>query len=457
MSDNIFDYVNLNFFSPLNVKDRRANFDMLWLLNNEMKASLEQFSRNQVVDILVDYLDQHPMEYHDDLSEETESENSRDIANKKIRYFMAAGWLVRDRGNDFVDTFQMNAAAIYILDAFEKIISDQVEPVEFSGYVYNIYTLLQHFEFSHATETVEQLHHSTLQLVSNLRSLSTNIRRYLSDLLNDSEKQPAEILDTLLYEYQDNVILKSFNNLRLRDNPARYRNGILSRIDELMDPVNMELMCDNYSKVKGGDYEQAEAFFLKNLNYVRDQFTDIEESLSYLNRQNTKYTTAAKARLTFLLNEDENVEGRINELLKNIADTGDDLESFETQLYTAGKIDEESLFVPRKLPQKVKSTVTVSEEDSEPVDPHFAEMILKSSQFSVSSINAWVMALLGSRKSVLASELEVGSEEDVIRLFLAEIYSQSDLSEYRIVYLDNEVHWFKNVLEDFRIERRKTV
>jgi endo-alpha-1,4-polygalactosaminidase (GH114 family) len=128
-------------------------------------------------------------------------------------------------------------------------------------------------------------------------------------------------------EYQDKVVLKTFDNLRIKDNPSKYKNSIIDAIKDKLEEQNFSKMVDEYiNKKKNGEKNQenqkeAETFFSESLEYVLEQFKYIEDNLESLNRRNTKYATTAKSRIAFLLNEEVDIEGKIIDLLKNIAKT----------------------------------------------------------------------------------------------------------------------------------------
>ncbi|UKI50134.1 MAG: DUF5716 family protein [Clostridium sp.] len=69
--------------------------------------------------------------------------------------------------------------------------------------------------------------------------------------------------------------------------------------------------------------DTARAFFTTRLNYISEQFEEIEEYISMLDKRNTKYITTAQSRLNFLLNEETDIEGRIIECLKCMGNVDD--------------------------------------------------------------------------------------------------------------------------------------
>ena len=54
----------------------------------------------------------------------------------------------------------MDSNAIVILNAMEEAVRSDTRPIEYTGYVRNVYTLLKTFQTDKATEYVEQIYRS---------------------------------------------------------------------------------------------------------------------------------------------------------------------------------------------------------------------------------------------------------------------------------------------------------
>ena len=86
--------------------------------------------------------------------------------------------------------------------------------------------------------------------MSRLRGLNSSIKKYLTRLLNEDSEDAEKLLKTLLYDYQDNIINKAFSNLKLSDNPSKYKNQILAKLNELRSKEGMDQLVLNYRKNK---------------------------------------------------------------------------------------------------------------------------------------------------------------------------------------------------------------
>lgn len=463
MATNFFELVNDKFFSPFTSQNKQLNYDLLHLINSKMHNEMKLFPRNEVMSWLEEYLENCPFVFIDDESGEDEGHDIKLIASNKLRYFVSCGWLIDENDNKTLKTtYQMDSNAILILNVMEEIVNNDTKPMEYTGYVYSIYSSLQRFDFNHATDIVQQMRTNTQDLMDRLRGLNVHIKKYLKTLLADDKLTPRDILSQLLVEYQDKVILRTFDNLRVKDNPSRYKSFILEKIDELSTEKNMERLISDYiNKKKNGvqmdeSIVEAKAFFYESFDYVAEQFQSIEESLDSLNARNTKYVSAAQSRLNFLLNEEVDIEGKIVELLRNIADTNDYIdEESPFGLFEVGKIDEYSLFTPRSSKRKPNSQIADQEEIENDFDDKTArKKLLAEIPYTCKEIDKFVLQKMDRKKRIQASELTIENGVDLIKLFMATLYSGNKMVSYKVTYTDTTFTCMNKKMSDFIIERK---
>lgn len=459
-----FDLVNDKFFSPFTSVNKNLNYDLLCLINSKMNNEMKQFPRDEVIAWLVDYLENCPISIIDDETGKSDISDIKIVASNKLRYFLTCGWLVDENDSKTLKTtYQMDSNAIIILNAMEEIVKNDTRPVEYTGYVYNIYSSLKNFQFNHATDIVEQMYKNTKELMDRLRGLNVSIKKYLRNLISNDTLSPREILEQFLVEYQDKVVLKTFDNLRIKDNPSKYKNSIINDIKHLLEEQNFSKMVEEYiNKKKNGEkneenLKEAEAFFSESLEYVLEQFKYIEDNLESLNRRNTKYATTAKSRIAFLLNEEVDIEGKIIDLLKNIAKTDDYIdEDTPFSIFDLGKLDENSLYTPRTIRRKANVQIDPINKTIDEIELQKArERLLNETKFNCSSVDKFIRNQLGERKSITASEMTIKGIEDVIMVFLAGLYSQNKMVSYTITYNSKTFNWQGKVITDYIVERKK--
>ena len=463
MTNNFFDLVKSNFFNPFANGDIRINYDLLVLFNNKMSLDNLQVGKEELVDWIIEYVDNCPIKLFDDETQKIEND-IKTWAYNKVRYYVKCGWLIEDFEGVKV-TYQLDENGIKILSAMENAVKDDTKSLEFSGYVYSIYAnLCSSFNYDHAAATIEQVYESGRQLNSMLRGLNVNIKKFLVKLISENKATPKEILETIFFDYQKKVVLKAFNNFRGNDNPAQYKIYIESKIDELLDEVNLQKMISNYISIKCDNdnceenRETAKTFFNLRLNYIKDLFEDIEEYIEMLDRRNTKYVTTAQSRLNFLLNEETDIEGRIIDCLKGIDKIVDDnfFDDEVFDIYIGSNIDENSLYKPVNKKTRVKTDPIIDEYNDNPEEiKKLAEQLFKYNEYSVYAINRYVLSKLGVLKQIHAKDIKVNEFKDILFLFLIELYSANLNVDYKVYHLEENYKVFGYIMKDYIIERKE--
>ena len=172
MIGNFFELVNDKFFHPLSNKNKVLNYRLLAIINEKMGGELGQWPRENVLEWIIDYISNCPIDFYDDETEVDEGKDYRRIASNKLRYFVSCGWLIDENDSRTLKvTYQMDSAAIALLKAMADVVEEDQAPSEYTSYVYNIYNSLYNFKFDHATDMVESMYSNSRDLTARLRSL----------------------------------------------------------------------------------------------------------------------------------------------------------------------------------------------------------------------------------------------------------------------------------------------
>ncbi len=460
MANNFFDLVRDGFFNPFSGANKRYNYDLLQLINNKMSLDNLQVCKEDIVEWIIDYIDNCPINMYSDETNEVEKD-VRTFAYGQVRYFVKCGWLIEDFEGIRI-TYQLDENGIKILSAMEKAVKEDTKSLEFSGYVYNIYNNLYNYNFDHAVDIIEQVYNASKELNSMLRGLNVNIKKFLTKLISENEAKPKEILQTIFFDYQKKVVLKAFKNFREKDNPSKYKLYIENKIDELLTDENLDLMIKNYVKVKYDNSatveneDEAKEFFISRLNYISEQFEEIEEYIRMLDGKNTKYITTAKSRLNFLLNEETDIEGRIIDCLKKIGNVDEDFfDEPYLDMFVGSNIDEYSLYKPISRKAKAKPEPIVDEYDDDPEEiKRLKERLFKDNEYSVYKINKFVISQLGDDKQIHAKDINVKEFSDLLKVFLVRLYSANPSAVYNVKYLDESYKSIGYKMNDFIIEKK---
>lgn len=150
-----------------------------------------------------------------------------------------------------------------------------------------------------------------------------------------------------------------------------------------------------------------------------------------IDSKNAKYIRAAVTRAKFLLNNSKDMTGIVKVILEYISNEYKELElSLSSDyleevtdlftLYSYGYIDETSLYIANEgkksfKPGKILRDTLSKEERQRKIDEFKKK---QEKQYSPKKVNEIVDELLGDKKMVLASEIEINSVDDLLRSFI---------------------------------------
>lgn len=466
--DNFFTDLNPKFFNVFTT-NREINYDLLSIINNNIETNINNTaSRDEILNWIISYLSNKSINILiSDEEEEIENIDYKTYASDKIRYFVKTGWLSQEEDSNFNITYMVDENAIMLLKAMSEITKSRTSQTELYGLVYQIYSSVKNFSIDQSVGITEQIVASTKELVSRLRGVNNIVKKYLSSLLSNPYLTPAEILEKLLVDYNDKVVLKTLTNLREHDNPLIYKNEIKEKLEFILE-VNEDRLSELYIRDKLNSRNTIEnrmeaiSFFKDSFNYVIDTFENIDELISILNKNNSKYVSNAKARTNFLLNDSTKIDGVINNILKNIEEFDFtkliDVDDNPFNLYDLGNIDEYSLYKPRVKSKPVTSQDLV--ENNEINQEKLEELALnyfKDNEYSSFAINKYVLDSMKDKKKIESKDLiSCSLEIDSLKQFLVLLYSTNKSVGYKIDY---DVEFgkfirFNQEFDNFIIERK---
>ena len=236
-NENIFDVIESNMFSVLVSKDKRLNYNLLVKIKDYIDTSGENHVNKEEI---IDFLDQYAQTYinlsfNDEEDKPILAQNLSDKIRIKLRQFIKCGWLSEDNDNDFNYYISLTDSALEILKSLQNIIKKEENTIEYTGFTYNIYTIVKNFTIDRATELIEQINLARDNLSNSLQGLNTRIKKFLKKLLEKKDISADEILFELTNNYGSKVAFTVFDNLKSKDNPNKYSSEIISGLSRLLD------------------------------------------------------------------------------------------------------------------------------------------------------------------------------------------------------------------------------
>ena len=328
---------------------------------------------------------------------------------------------------------------LIILKALEDISSNSA-PKEYTGYLYVIDSLLKTFDYNQGVSLLERIYDNTETLMNRLRGLNSSIKKYLTRLLNEESEDAEKLLKTLLYDYQDNIINKAFSNLKLSDNPSKYKNQILSKLSELRSKEGMKKLVENYKKTKTSEQVEndIENALYNQIDYVYNNIELLQQTISQIDIKNAKYVKSSTSKLSFILSDNFDVIGRVENILKLMKHQKED-EFYHDAfgLYKMSVIETESMYKPRMYREQ-PSVLKLQEKpeiDQNYVD-EVAQRLFRVNRFSIKTINEYVKTLLEHQTRIKSSDLIINNHEDLARMILIQLYAHHEYMCYQTETLD---------------------
>lgn len=468
---NLFDIINPNFFGVLAGRNKVSNFLLITEVSNFFGSQII-VERKRLIDYIADQIKiMHIEEVGDDENNIEDDYDSVGLINQYnqkanifITYLEKRGWLYRDRDNDFVDIISRTDAFLEIFDSLMKLIQEETDAKEQSTALLMLYRSLRDFDYKNATSSVESIEQSSKDLEKSILSINSKIKRFVDKAMSDSSLDEKEILKRLTIDYQKLSAYVSFHNLLTKNNPNKYSYFIVNKIYELQSEETMNELVLDYCKTKGFNAEdpseqyKAKRYIESVFEKVLFQIENIEKSLSTISSRNYSYTSSSVDRINFRLNNERDIKGDINNLLKQIKSSSldDDFES-SFGFYSYNQTDNKSLFTARALAKIApKETAFVKHEVNQEALRRARELITLKEMYSIQSINEFVLEQMGDRERIKASDLYVDDIQQFVKLMLVPVYSTNSSSSYTVKKLNGDkFDCLKYIVDDYEIIRRR--
>lgn len=462
----LFDVIPDNFFGPLAAPGKQVYWECICRL---FSVTSRQLSFGVERDVLVDELQYYfESAMSADLPEEELAEagsmSSRDKANFMLRRLESYGWIYIDVDYSYVQRVNFRDYAIRIMKTLLDVSEER--RAEYQGYIYTIYNLARAGGTNPGLGLL-QIVENMDALITGLKSLNANIKRYIDELTKHSTV--AEIMDALLNDYYTNVVDKAYHRLLTSDNVSKFRPEILERLEANSRSRRfLNAAAKEIAELKEISAEEAEETVLELLHEVIDAFHRMDEILDEINKKNTRYQRAAINRARFLLSSSEDIRGQLKDILtfmnERIQEQGQDynaiyeLEELDRliKVFSWDYLDMDSLYAPvegRKefVPQEIPVILPdeAAREEKRKKMQQKLEHIL-----SPEKISAYVKEQLGDRERMLASELPLAEGDTFIRMIYIRLYGQRKRVPYQLK-LENVVEKAGFRFRDFEIRWKK--
>ncbi|HBZ52906.1 MAG TPA: hypothetical protein DEO82_03940 [Eubacterium sp.] len=465
----LFDIVGEDFFRPLTSLLKTIYVDCLNIIYESYRTELSYGAdRDVLVAKLADYFESIATV---DIQFEDETESLKDSKSKAstfLRKLKEYGWVEYDIGNDQKIRVIMPNYSVSMIQTLGSITSRK--EMEYQSEISAIYSLLTNEELLSRpyVQVVKPVYDHTLALFTELKKLNTSIRKYIEEITSD--KSAEEILDNF-FTYHEEVGSKAYHRIKTNDNVSRFRNTIIRRLQDMLeDRERFELIVQGYMNIEGAnDHDDATESVHGLIAETIDRFKSYDDIVDEIDRRHSKYIRNAVERAKFLLLNSNNAEGKISKILQYMAcqfnrdeennlteDATDDICRIFS-IFPQGFLSGESLkAIP--ISKKITDVDELAEgfvlTDEEREFRRLAIIEKNKNRFSKKNISAYVEELLEKKPTVRASEIEVASRRDMIRIIFIYLYGKEDKTGYMANNLEEVIEKEGFRFRDFEIKRR---
>ena len=465
----IFEIVGTEYFKALTGKYQNIFIDCLEIIYESYRTELSYgVDKEVLVAQMCDYFDQNSSDDIQFDEEQDVFQDSRSKANEFLRKLKGYGWIEYEFDNNGQAKIVMPSHSITIMQALTDI--TKKNEMEYQSEVSSIYSLLTNENLLDRPypQVIKPVYDRTIALFTELKKLNTGIRKYIDELTDG--QTPEEIMQHF-FSYNDNIGSKAYHRMKTNDNVSRFRNTIESRLKDIMnDEAIMERAVIGYRNIENeNDRDEAHSKVIEMITGVISYFNSYDEIEKEIERKHSKYLRSAVNRAKFAFLNTNNIEGKLSTILRNLANAFDAEE--DREIYDDVPDDYCRIF--NMFPQNFISgeslkTIGVSKKIND-VDEIFTSQIIPEEElikrhaalknktehrFSRKNINAYVQMILKDKTEINASEIELTSKRDMIRLIFICIYGRDKKSEFIVTLKDNIIHEKGFTFKDFTLKRR---
>lgn len=461
----IYKLIPNNFFSIVNCKNQELYVKCLFeVFKTYEQGSILGMDKSIAQQIILDLLDEAPSDMVIEGNDDEEPLDNRGKAAAILRRFEDCGWIDVDVNNDYVEILNFRDYAITVIQALKTISQDTFygyddESHEFRGYIFTVYSLLQtdHPEYA---MVVDQVYKNTIAFVREIRKLDSRLKYYIKTIIDNSE---IKDLINLLVNYKVELVDQAYYRLKTSDNVNKYKLEIIKRLEEFQqNPTIMDLIAKEYVIMSHNNYDLAKARANKKIDDIIDIYNSLNYLIDEIDNKNKVYVNSTIAKIKFLLNDDENIIGKLNTVLRY---TSDNIKRYKTEtalktiaplfdIRTHRQINNDSLFTPRGIYEHAGAQYLL-ENDVTPSDA-MQQAFYKEfeTNYSEDVIKKYLTEVFKKQPLIKASELLSNdlSDEAILRLLYILVYSGSEMNYY-ILPLPTPIKHKRFNLNDFQIIR----
>ncbi|MDO5292126.1 MAG: DUF5716 family protein [bacterium] len=300
------------FFGLFQSKNRYIYMEALLLIYEEYLYNDYFLSKETCIQLLHDRFNNRIF----DLSEEEEmvAEKTEPVATQIFAKLLYFKWL---RKVEDYQTFKTNVVIPDYASIFIEAMIKIKEPGqnETDIYIQNVYTNI--YSFYHDKK-------AGIELLKTAMVNTSNLNRALQDMLHNMDKffesllqkdSYENLLEEHLYGYVESIVDRKYSLLKTSDNFYIYKNDIKTLLRAIQEDDERLNLLKRKMILEGTHEGDVEEQISEMIDAVERGIGNMERRIAYIDSEHTKYVRATVRRLEYLLNNDENMTGRVVNVL----------------------------------------------------------------------------------------------------------------------------------------------
>ena len=338
-----------------------------------------------------------------------------------VRRLRETGWLeIEMESRSFEEYVTVPDYAVAVMDLLYDLSSEQVR--EYNSYVYATYAALENAAANSDFMCAALLaaNQNTEALITELKSLYNNIRRYYQKALKEFDVN--ELLAEHFDVYREQIVNAVYYPLKTIDSVPRFKHAIQKVLREWLenDPILDMIAEQGVSRRVFENEEEGRERTIGMINFIADTYDNIEDTIGRIDVRHAEYTRASIDRVRYFLNTDRSARGRLVDLLRESGDEriGAAMEENLTA-FRHSFADNRSLYNRMHRTRRTEGKPLALEEKKE--NPGLVSGFLSDvrRQYSNRRIDAFAERCFGGRDEFTTADVLISGDEDFILFLLA--------------------------------------
>jgi len=448
---NLFKIVDERFFTPLTSKNKRIYVKALLLLHDQFKLEW----RIAKSDLSIMLTNELRSEYEFYQFDEEEDQSYSAFSNLIMRKLEETKWIEYEYGEkDFQQYIIIPEYAISFIETIYEVINGK--SVEYNTYVYSTYSSLKqaHGDQKDYLNAFLIAHKNTTELLSKLKTLLTNIKRYHKNLSDHSDI--ASIAREHFHEFKTEISDKIYHPLKTFDSVPRFKGPIIEIINDWIvdDDIINKIVEDGINR-KHFEEEMAMEHVVFMMNEIVEIYERVNALLKLIDQKNTAYTKATIERMEYMLNVDGSIKGKLVNILKKLPEyTESTFDLFNVSTVT--NLCEASLYKRREqVIRKSKGVEFLPEMNQLDMKSEVEDLRKQiDTSYNNKQIQAYMRSAFGNQNEIDSSDIDIIDDDGYIKLILSMLKHDDRQSFYKVEFEEEQVLKDQYVIPKMKFKKK---